>query len=232
MSLSEKAIARIATLNTDMLKDLDLEDVLAFHPLINAADLRYREVQKTKPIKARPINTILDKSDSDCSIFEKMLLSTLEGSQNLKRDGMICWGIDNDVWQQDLKKLRKQYDIVDVDADGWLTCNPKPESPKNGCGVEALPNGVEFGLAGGFAVINPKWGDKRVIPASVLQTAGFETDVDCTCYLHYAVKGDWILQVPSDTEDMYRVANKFFRSTYDLGAETPVAVENESLASV
>jgi hypothetical protein len=209
-----------------MLKDLALEDVLKFHPLINAQDLPFRTVQKTKPIKARPINTILDKSDQ--SVFEKMLLATLEGSQDLKRDSFICWGVDDDVWQQDKTKLDKQYDITDVDADGWLTCVPKPESPKNGCQVVELPNGVAFGPEGGFSIINPKWGDKRVIPASVLQAAGIKAEVDVTAYLHYGVKEDWILQAPSEAADVYRVALKFFRSTYDVGAETPVPVEADA----
>lgn len=230
MSLSPQAIAKIVTLNAKMLKDIDLEDVLKFHPLINAQDLQFRTVQKTKPIKARPINTILDKSDQ--SVFEKMLLSTLEGSQDLKRDAFICWGVDNDVWQQTKEKLDKQYDPTDVDSDGWITYTPKPESPKNGNEVLTLPNGVEFGPEGGFSVINPKWGDKRVIPASTLQAAGIKSDVDITAYLHYGVRGDWILQTPSDASDVYRVALKFFRSTYDLGVETPVPVESAEHANV
>lgn len=217
-NLSPEAIARIATLNTEMLKDLPLEDVLAVHPLINSQGLAFGTVQKTKPIKARPLNTIIDKSDQ--SVFEKMLLSTLEGSQDLRRDAFICWGIDNDVWQQDKRKLLKQYDITDIDEDGWLTCTPKPESPKNG---HKVMDG-DFGLADGFAIINPKWGDRRTIPASVLQAAGIDSDVDQVVYLHYGVKGDWVLQTPSDLTDTYRVADKFFRSTYETGAKTPVVV--------
>lgn len=230
MSLSPQAIARIVTLNTTMLKDLALEDVLKFHPLIHAQDLPFRTVQKTKPIKARPINTILDKSDQ--SVFEKMLLSTLEGSQDLKRDSFICWGVDDDVWQQTKAKLDKQYDPTDVDEDGWITYYPKAESPKNGCQVVELPNDVQFGPEGGFAIINRQWGDKRVIPASVLQAAGIKADVDITAYLHYGVKEDWVLQTPSDANDVYRVALSFFRSTYDIGAETPVPVEAEATAKV
>lgn len=39
--------------------------------------------------------------------------------------------------------------------------------------------------------------------------------MDMTAYLHYGVKGDWVLQTPSDLTDTYRVAEKFFNSTYD-----------------
>jgi len=81
MTLATVDFAPVITLNAKLLKDLPLDAVLEVHPLIDASSLEYQTVQKTKPIKARPINTILDKSET--SIFEKMLLSTLEGAQDL-----------------------------------------------------------------------------------------------------------------------------------------------------
>ena len=55
-------LARICTMKPVLLKDLSVEEVLQFHPLLNAQGFPYGKGRKTKDIKARPINTILDKS--------------------------------------------------------------------------------------------------------------------------------------------------------------------------
>ena len=190
--------------------------VLAIHPLLNAQGFDYCDVQKTKPIKARPINTILDKTDGETSVWEKLLLATLEGAQDLKRDAFICWGIADDVWQQTLKKLKDQYTIADTDEDGWQTWEPKPESPRNGYEVVAANHS--------YAVINPNWGDKRVVDRETLDLAGVDPEASglnpegdkFIVNLHYGVDGDWTLQRKEDLTDTYRVAKSFFDNTHDI----------------
>lgn len=216
------AVSAALTGNPLLLKDLDLETVLTLHPLQNAHGFNYVDVQKTKPIHARPINSILDKAETERSVFEKLLLGTLEGAQNLKRDAFVCWGIDDDVWQQSKKKLTDQYDIVDVDEDGWLLCNPKPESPRNGYKVTSARH--SFGPNGGFAVINPVWGDRRVVSRSNLKMAGIDPEAaglksegdSIIIHLHYGVDGDWVLQRKEDATDIYRVARSFFDNTHEV----------------
>ncbi len=220
--LEATAVAKLATMNTTLLKDLPLEDVLALHPLLNAQAFQYGKARKVRPIKARPINTILDKGEQTQSIWEHILLATLEGSQAIKRDSMVCWGVNNDVWQQDTKKLHAKYTPTEVDVDGWVTFVPKP-------GDDAVMNSFQvtdefsLGPVGGFCIINPKWGDERLIPAKVFEDAGIDP-VACglkpgdqiKAYLHYGVQDDWVLQNQKDAADTYRVARGFFDATYEV----------------
>ncbi len=220
--LTEGRIAKLVTMNPELLKELSLEDVLRFHPLLNAQGFAYGTARKTRPIKARPINTILDKEDGQ-SVFEKMLLSTLEGSQPLKRGSFICWGVDNDVWQQAKDKLHAKYMPTEVDEYGWVTFVPKD-------GADAVMNSHQvttadgdLGPCGGFAIVNPWWGDERTVSADVLEAAGIDPEqcglkpgAQVKLYLHYGVEGDWVLQNQKDAKDTYRIAKKFFASTYEI----------------
>lgn len=213
-------VGRLVTMNPLLLKECSLDDVLAVHPLLNAQAFSYVPVRKVKPIKARPINTILDKSPQTQSVWDKMLLSTLEGQQVLKRDSFVCWGVNEDVWQQTGKKLHDKYRPVETDVDGWTTYVPKEgeDSVMNGCQV--LGNHGPFG---GFSIINPWWGDERLVPIDVLAQCGIDP-VLCglkvsdpvKLYLHYGVEGDWVLQNRKDNTDTYRVARAFFDATYEV----------------
>jgi hypothetical protein len=219
--IDSNVVAKVVTMNTELLKTLPLEEVLELHPLLNAQDFQFGTAKKVKPIKARPLNTILDKGDQTLSVWEKMLLSTLEGAQSLKRDAFICWGVNNDVWQQAPNKLHDKYTPTEVDVDGWTTFVPKE-------GEDAVMNSFQVtdasvcGPCGGFAVINPWWGDERLIPAEVLDSKGINPE-ECglkpgesvKAYLHYGMVGDWVLQNRKDPIDVYRVAKNFFDATYE-----------------
>lgn len=221
MPLHKETLAKLLTLNPTMLRDLTLEDVLELHPLLNAQAFPYGTARKTKPIKARPINTILNKSDQ--SVMEKLLLATLEGSQALKAGSFVCWGVDNDVWQQAKDKLHKKYIPTEVDEDGWTTFVPKEGADAVMNAFQVVQEDYNLGPAGGFSVINPHWGDERVVSVSLLKEIGINPE-ECglapagdhvRLYLHFGVGGDWVLQNQSDSTDVYRIAQSFFRSTYD-----------------
>lgn len=213
-------VSRLVTMNTVLLKELSLEDVFTVHPLLNAQGFPYVQARKVRPIKARPINTILDKSPQTQSVWEKLLLATLEGQQSLKRDSFICWGVNDDVWQQTHKKLHDKYAPTETDVDGWTTYVPKP-------GDDAVMNAHEVvegvGPHGGFSIINPWWGDERLVPREVLEVAGIDP-AQCglkdgeavKLYLHYGVIHDMVLQNRKDGADTYRVARSFFDATYEL----------------
>jgi hypothetical protein len=194
-------VDRLLTMNTEMLKELALEDVLRIHPLINGQELAYRLARKVKPMKAKPISTILH----DDTVASKIVLATLEGHQAAKANSYVCWGVDNDVWQQTEAKLHSSYNLVHVDPDGWIHCEPKDDAPRNACQVTAevcQSIGFESGPYGGFSVLNPSYGDERVLEGRQV-------------WLHYGILNDYILQMPQDLIDTYRVARKFFDNTYE-----------------
>jgi hypothetical protein len=189
-------LAKLATLNTSMLKEMSVDEVLELHPMIDAQSLVYSTAQKTKSIKAKPLKLIL----IDESVSSKVLLATLEGNQDLKVNSFICWGIDNDVWQQSGDKLHSKYTPVSVDGEGWTTFEPKPDSPVNAC---QITEAMGLGPCGGFCVTNPNWGDQRIIDGKVN-------------YLHYGVVGDYVMQGINDPLDTYRIDKKFFNNTYQF----------------
>jgi len=218
--------ARIATMNTVLLKDLPLDEVLEIHPLLNAQAFGFGSARKVKPIRAKPVNAILDKGQP--SILEKVLLSTLEGAQAIKRDAFVCWGVNDDVWQQAKDKLHSKYTPTEVDEDGWITFVPKEgdDAVMNAYQVSAANHSL--GEAGGFSIINPWWGDERVMSVTTLESLGIdpqscglkpidpEGGEQVKLYLHYGKDGDWVLQNRKDSADCYRVAKSFFDATYEI----------------
>ena len=229
-------IARLATGNVTLLKELTLQEVLEIHPLLHAQGFAFGKARKTKPIKARPINTILDKSCP--SVYEALLLNTLEAAQKVQPGSMICWGEAGDVWQQARAKLEQKYNPTGVDEDGFVTYVPKD-------GADAVMNAHQvtsehqLGPHGGFCILNPWWGDTRYVNESDVRSLIGDTPFDCgsvtivkpdsddakkdssrigkakVC-LHYGVDNDWVLQNQTDTIDVYRVAKSFFESTYEV----------------
>jgi hypothetical protein len=196
-----QSIARVVTLNSAMLKDLPTEEVFQFHPLIDPTGLPFRAAEKVKPIKVKPLSCIL----ADDSVASHVLLATLEGTETLRANAYVCWGVDNDLWLQDEKKLHAKYNISHVDPDGWIHCEPKPEVPVQSAQVP--PDAFTFGPAGGFSIIHTQWGDKRVIDGKVV-------------YLHYGIANDFLCKgvKPDGTPDhgdIYRVALKFWKNTYE-----------------
>jgi hypothetical protein len=194
------SMAKVLTLNGAVLKDLSLEEVLEIHPLLDAQLLGYVRALKTKPIRAKPMSCIL----SDKSVMAQVAMATLEGHQTVKAGSFVCWGIENDLWQQDGKKLHQNYTPKEVDAEGWTLFEPKDDAPRNACQITetvAARLGFSFGPAGGFSILNPSYGDERVMGGKQV-------------WLHYGVVNDWVLQMPNDPKDTYRVARKFFENTY------------------
>jgi hypothetical protein len=191
-------VARLLTMNVEALKDLPLEDVLEIHPLLDTTGLQWRKVKKTKPIKARPISTIL----SDNSVMSKVVLATLEGHETIKANAFVCWGIDNDLWQQKGSALHAKYTPVQVDEDGWVHFEPKPDVEVNFAQVTD-----QMGPFGGFSIASP-WGDERVIDGKQV-------------HLQYGIVNDWVgmglrKDGSDNPDDVYRVACKFFNNTYDF----------------
>lgn len=149
---------------------------------------QWRRGKKTKGLKAKAmINLMVDRT-----VMSKFLVDTLEAKEPVSPNAMFCIGEAGDAWQQTPKALLKKYDILDVDNDGWMICQPKPD------------NEVEFIEAENEGYITGHWGE--TIGELVNQQK--------------CKKGDFVLRNPQDTTDQWVVDRKLFLNTYtELGAK-------------
>lgn len=152
------------------------------------APLRWKKATKTKSIKVKPLSQIIN----DSSLFNKLLLDTIEGVQPLRAGSLVCLGIAGEVWPQTKEALLKKYTITDIDTEsGWIVCTPKPENVVNAWQVAT---GEEK------FVVRGQWGEKQPDGS----------------YYQYGRGGDYILQSTSDPNDMWIVARNIFESTYEF----------------
>jgi len=85
---------------------------------------KWRIAKKTKGLRAKAmVNLLVDRS-----VMSKFLIDTLEAKEPIHENTMFCIGEGNDAWQQAPKTLLKKYDVTDIDADGWMICQPKAEN--------------------------------------------------------------------------------------------------------
>lgn len=157
-----------------------------------AAILNWKIASKTRPIKAKPLVSLI----VDRSVVSKFLVDTLEGKEPLGDGVVICLGEAGDAWQQMPKKLLQKYVVRSIDKDGWMDCEPLPDNAVN-C-IE-VTNDMTHNDDGEFTIIG-QWG------ASV----GSENNVQSgSC-------GDFICQNQTDPTDVWIVRRKLFLNTYIL----------------
>lgn len=151
----------------------------------------WKRASKTKTLKAKPLISVM----VDRSVMSKFLLTTLEGQQNLGDGTMVCLGETGDIWQQTPKKLLAKYNVVAVDGEGWMTCEPRPDNAVNCFEVTAaaMPEGE-----GTFYLIG-QWGKET--PEGPRQ----EGEV-----------GDFICQNTADPTDVWIVKRQIFINTYSV----------------
>lgn len=156
--------------------------------LIDPSVAVWQKARKVKPIRAKLLRDVLRADDATM----KFLLQTLEGIQSLQDgdDTMVCIGIDFDVWQQKKGKLFAKYNITDIDKNGWLQCTPKPD-------VEVDCFEV---LRSEPFVLKALWGTK----------------MEDGTYLQTGQPGDFICRSPADQSDVWIVARKIFKNTYEI----------------
>lgn len=164
---------------------------------------QWREATKTRLLKAKPLADIF----ADKTMTAKFLLDTLEGTQALTADSMVCVGIGNDAWQQTRANLLKKYTVTEITEDGWLVCTPKPENRVLCIEItEALataqhppetPEDVFYEITG-------LWG--RKVGELFIQ--------DCAI-------NDFIVRRPDDKTDRWVVRRKMFLATYEILTPAP-----------
>lgn len=157
--------------------------------ILNTDSAIWLRGKKTKGLRAKPINSLFTAA----TIIGKFLINTLEGAEPIDPANMFCIGETGDAWQQTPKALLKKYDIVTIDADGWMHCMPKPE------------NEVEFfEVTEDAGYIVGHWG----------------ATIDGIENLQAFVKGDFICRQPHEHGDQWVVRRTLFLNTYtELGAK-------------
>lgn len=106
--------------------------------------LNWKRATKTREIWAKPMSSLV----IDNNIITKLLLDTLEGTQSLKADSIVCLGASKDVWQQEEKKLFSKYDIIGME-EGWWICKPKPDNAVDCVQIdEAIVSERDFEIIG------------------------------------------------------------------------------------
>lgn len=154
--------------------------------------LIWQRATKTQPIKAKPLVSLL----VDRSITSKFLVDTLEGKEELKDGVVICIGPFNDVWQQMPKKLLSTYKVVEIDADGWMICEPLP-----GNSVDCYQVPAEFLAKDEKNYIIGKYGETLA--------CGFQNAQELS-------PDDYICRHRSDPTDQWVVRKKIFENTYKV----------------
>jgi hypothetical protein len=162
----------------------------------------WKVASKTKDITAKPvISLIVDKK-----VTSKFLLDTLEGKANIVPDSQICIGGAGDAWQQSAVNLLKKYDVIAIDAEGWMVCRPKPGNKVN-C-VEITDEIVRPNL-------DPSIHDNRQDDGNyyIIGKYGEPSDEG---FRQHCKTGDFILQDRDDPSDTWIVDRKMFLNTYDI----------------
>lgn len=147
----------------------------------------WKRAKKTKGLRAKAmVNLIVDRG-----VMAKFLVDTLEAKEPVSPNAMFCIGEAGDAWQQTPKALLKKYDILDVDNDGWMVCQPKPD------------NEVEFAEANFDGFITGHWGET----------------INGVINQQWCKAGDFVLRNPKDTTDQWVVQRKLFLNTYSVLGE-------------
>ena len=153
--------------------------------------------KKTKNIKAKPLISIM----IDRSVTNKFLVDTLEGKEPLGDGAIICIGESNDIWQQMPKKLLQKYNVIEIDKDGWMVCEPRPDNSVDCIEItELIADPYEDDE--GFFIVG-LWGEKR-----------FHKGVDEL--IQRADYGDFICRNREDKTDVWIVKRKIFINTYNI----------------
>jgi hypothetical protein len=159
--------------------------------ILSTASATWHNAKKTKGLRAKHMSALL----GDISVMSKFLVDTLEAREPVSGTSMFCIGEAGDAWQQTAKKLLAKYDIIDIDAQGWLECRPKPENM-----VEFFEVTAEM-LAGeksGYVV--GMWGEV----------------VDGVKNLQAFTVGDMVARNPTDTADQWVVRRRIWDNSYSV----------------
>jgi len=165
--------------------------------------IKWQIAKKTKNIKAKPLVSIL----VDKNVLNKFLVDTLEGKEPLGDGSIICIGESNDIWQQMPKKLLQKYNVIEIDDDGWMICEPKPDNSVECVEInnDLLPyiDDVDIWASEEKFFIIGLWGEELNI-------------LDKRILIQRADIGDFICRNREEKNDVWIVKRKIFINTYNI----------------
>lgn len=174
--------------------------------IITKLILGWQVAKKTKNIKAKPLISVM----VDRSVMSKFLVDTLEGREKLGDGAIICIGESNDIWQQMPTKLLQKYQVIGIDNDGWMLCEPRPENSvecieitnKLVPWISDADIFVSFTNDDEFCIIG-QWGENVNILGKDVQ-------------IQRASEGDFICRNRTDPNNVWVVRRKIFNNTYTI----------------
>jgi hypothetical protein len=155
--------------------------------------VNWQIAKKTKNIKAKPALSIM----VDKSVLSKFLINTLEGRENLGDGSVICLGESNDIWQQMPKKLLQKYNVIEIDKEGWMVCEPRPDNSVECFEIIATLDEEDC------LYIDAQWGESMTTSDGVIS-------------IQRAEPGDFICRNREDKSDCWIVKRKIFINTYNI----------------
>lgn len=157
--------------------------------ILNTTDAMFSaKAKKTQGLRAKHMSTLI----TDPLALNALLVQTLEGIGAVTADTMYCLGNLGDVWLQDSAKVLKKYDLVKIDAQGWLHFMPKPENEVEFFEVTADMLGADGGYLIGL------WGDT----------------VDGVANCQKVAVGDFVARQVYDHNDQWVVKRKIWLNSY------------------
>lgn len=152
----------------------------------------WQTARKVKPLRAKPMSAMF----AEATMAGKFLIDTLEGAEPVSLSAIFCVGEAGDAWQQTPEKLLAKYDIVGIDASGWMTCAPMPENSVECFELTETALLAMEGKREGYIVGH--WG----------------RTVDGVKNLQAFSIGDFIARNPADRSDQWVVRRKIWLNTY------------------
>lgn len=165
----------------------------------------WSRAKKTSQLRAKPIASIIQ----DPLILGVFKLETLEATEVLAAEAVLCIGPTGDVWQQSGKALLKKYTVISIDPAGYLVCEPKPE------------NEVQF-----FELTKDLVGMDSGDDSYVLIQGLYGETILGIPNLQKAKVGDFICRQVHDHNDQWVVQRKIFLNTYTVLSDQEI-IDNQ-----
>jgi hypothetical protein len=163
----------------------------SYAPIFSETLKDWKIAKKTKNIRVKPLVSIM----VDNAVLNKFLITTLEANEKLGDGSVICLGEAGDIWQQMPKKLLAKYNVISVDKDGWMVCEPRPDNS-----IECYEWTDEIYNSSKELFVKTLWGEE------------YGTYGLCQ---RFATR-DYICRNREDNTDVWVVRRKFFDNTYTI----------------
>ena len=156
----------------------------------------WQTAKKTGGMKAIPVKLAVNTIDA--KLLQAVVLSTLEGTQALNPNKLLCQGAHGgEFWQQTTEKAMAKYDLVTFDTDGWAVFKPK-DGPS--AYIQAFQTNLD--MAGPDGLVK-------------LLGASYGTiDTETGQYFQTGMPGCWIAKLGD--KDFYIIEEMTFFHTYTV----------------